>query len=147
MIVDNHFIAHQNVASKYYRFTPEEIGFAVKDFQETLNQYDFHADGRMFFSILSDPTSEFMDAEIFLSISEDRFEIPEKEQINFRSYFFIKPMIMTRIIDDFNEQSQVKYWELVRYMEQNRMKQKTPVFVEFKTSLSGRSYVEMSVGV
>ncbi|WP_106496027.1 DUF5085 family protein [Lentibacillus sp. Marseille-P4043] len=147
MIVENHHIAHLNVVSKYYRFAPEEIDIAIKDFQSVLEKHGYHPDGRMLFSILSDPTSEIMNAEIFLPIKEDNVMIQEQEQINFRSYLSIKPMIMTRVMEDFDAQSQVRYWELIDYIRRNGMKQKTPVFAEFKNSHLGRDYVEMSVGV
>jgi len=54
---------------------------------------------------------------------------------------------MTRVMEDFDAQSQIKYWELIDYIKRNGMKQKTAVFVEFKSSYAGRTYVEMSVGV
>ncbi|MFD1067903.1 hypothetical protein [Oceanobacillus locisalsi] len=72
MIVDHH-IAHRNVVSKYYSFLPDEIDIAINDFQEILERHGYHSDGRILFSILSDPTSEIMDAEIFLPITEDNF--------------------------------------------------------------------------
>ncbi|WP_163581066.1 DUF5085 family protein [Gracilibacillus saliphilus] len=147
MIVQNHRIAHRNVASKYYRFYPDEIELAVKDFQSILEENNYHPDGRILFSILSDPTSEIMSAEIFLPIWEDKFTIQEQEEIKFHSYLSIGPMIMTRITDDFNEQSQVKFWELMEYINQNNLPQRTPVFVEYKTTHSGKTYAEMSVGV
>ncbi|WP_010532273.1 DUF5085 family protein [Lentibacillus jeotgali] len=146
MIVDNHYIACRYVASKYYSFVPEEIDIAIKDFQSILENHGYHSDGRMFFSILSDPTDEVMNAEIFLPIWEDHFTIQDKEQVNFHSYLLIKPMIMTRVIEDFDEQSQIKYWELIDYLQRNRLKQRTPIFVEFKNSHLGRKYIEMSVG-
>mgnify|MGYP001770563089 CR=1 FL=1 len=100
-----------------------------------------------FFAILSDPTDEIMVAEIFLSIAEDHFQVPEDENIFFRSYFSIYPMIMTRIVQHIEEQSQVKYWELIEYMNNHNLKQRTPVFVGFKATKSGKIYAEMSVGI
>ncbi|SHM54740.1 DUF5085 family protein [Gracilibacillus kekensis] len=147
MIVENHRIAHRNVASKYYRFYPDEIELAVQDFQSILEKHDYHPDGRMLFSILSDPTSEIMSAEIFLPIWENTFTIQEQEEIKFHSYLSISPMIMTRVTDDFNEQSQVQFWELMNYINQNSFQQNTPVFAEYKTTHSGSIFLEMSVGV
>lgn len=149
MIVDNHHIAHRNVASKYYNFFPEEIDKAFSDFQNILENNHYNPDGRIFFSILSDPTSEIMDAKIFLPIVENQFTMRErvKEEFDFHSYFFIKPMIMTRVTENFDELSQVKYWELIDYIKRNDLTQKTPVFVEFKSTYYGKNYVEMSVGV
>lgn len=147
MIVENHKIAHRNVVSKYYNFIPAEIDAAFRDFNAILEKSELHADGTMFFSIISDPTEEVMTAEIFLTVEEGDFKNNTDEQMYFRSYFSVDPMIMTRITDDFDEQSQVKYWELINYIRQHGMEQRTPVFAEFKRSQSGRTYVEMSVGV
>ncbi len=89
-----------------------------------------------------------MQAEIFLPIVENNFTIlDEEQQAYFHSYFSVKPMIMTRLMDDFEAASQVKFWELMNYIRQNGLEQKTPVFVEYKTSHMGRWYVEISVGV
>ncbi|WP_449354453.1 DUF5085 family protein [Virgibacillus natechei] len=147
MIVEHHHIAHRNVVSKYYSFVPEEMDIAIKDFHEIMEKHNYHSDGRMLFSILSDPTSEIMNAEIFLPVVEDNFTMQGQEQMNFHSYLSIKPMIMTRVMEDFDAQSQVKYWELIDYIKRHGMKQRTPIFVEFKNSHLGRTYVEMSVGV
>lgn len=147
MIVENHQIAYRNVASKLYNFLPEEIDVAISDFDSILDESGYHSDGTIFFSIISDPTAEVMTAEIFLPIEENNFVNRTEEEISFNSYFFIKPMLMTRIMDEFDEQSQVKYWELIDYIKGHNMSQKTPIFVEFKRSPAGRTYVEMSVGV
>lgn len=147
MIIDNHQIAHRNVVSKYYNFLPEEIDVAIKDFDTILEKEGYHANGTLFFSIISDPTDEVMTAEIFLTIEEDNFTVQTDEDMFFRSYFLIKPMVMTRIMDDFDAKSQVKYWELINYIKRNGLQQQTPVLVEFKNSHLGRKYVEMSIGV
>lgn len=148
MIVQNHQITYRNVASKYYNFLPEEIELAFADFDQTLEKYGFHVEDHLFFAILSDPTAEIMTAEIFRPIEENDFSaMPSSEEIRFRSYFSVNRMITTRIKEQFDEQSQVKFWELVEYIQKHELEQSSPVFVEFKRSHSGVAYVEMSVGV
>jgi hypothetical protein len=146
MIAQDYRIAYRNVASKLYQFIPEEIELAINDFDKILSECGYHMDGRMFFSILSDPTEEVMIAEIFLPIEENRFKRRPDDEVHFHSYFFVDHMVMTRITEDFNEQSQVKFWELIDYLKKHDMTQRTPVFVEYKSSHSGKIYVEMSVG-
>jgi hypothetical protein len=51
-------------------------------------------------------------------------------------------MIMIRIVQHVEEQSQVKYW-----LKNYNLKQRAPVFVDFKATRSGKTYVEMSIGV
>jgi hypothetical protein len=87
---------------------------AITDFDEILSKHGYHSNGITFFSILSDPTDEFMVAEIFLSIEESYFQLPEEEAIRFRSYFTNYPMIMTRIVHYVEEQSKVIYWEIFK---------------------------------
>ncbi len=137
-----HQIAHRNVVSKYYHFKPEDLEIGSR-----LEKNDYHPTGDMFFSILSDPTADDMVVEIFLPIEENSFKHESDEKMLFRSYFSINPMLMTRVTDNFNEQSQVKYWELMEYINQHELEQRTPVFVEYKKTHSGKVYVEMSVGV
>ncbi|GAE95508.1 hypothetical protein JCM21714_4786 [Gracilibacillus boraciitolerans JCM 21714] len=127
-----HQIAHRNVVSKYYHFKPEDLEMAIEDFTTILEKTIIILQGDMFFSILSDPTAEEMVVEIFLPIEEDSLKVEIKEKMLFRSYFTITPMVMTRVTEDFNEQSQVKYWELVDYLNRNELEQRTPVFVEYK---------------
>ncbi|SDC84663.1 protein of unknown function [Terribacillus halophilus] len=147
-MITNHKFAYRNVASKYYEFRPQDIDKAMDDFRRILEGSGLHLSGRMFFSILSDPQNEIMIAEIFFSVEEDTIKdlVAPEEEIRFRSYFTLSPMVMTRIIDDFEVKSQEKYWDLISYIQVNQLEQETPVFIEYKTSMSGVSYVEMSVG-
>ncbi|PLR95920.1 DUF5085 family protein [Bacillus sp. T33-2] len=147
MIKEQHYITYRNVASKLYNFYPEEIRVAIEDLTNILEGYGYTTSGDLFYSILSDPQAEIMTAEIFLPIEESFLAIPKEEEVLFRSYFTIKNAIVARILDQFDEQSQVKYWELAAYAENNGMKQATPVFVEYKRTHSGRFYIEMSFGV
>ncbi|GAA5417115.1 hypothetical protein Pryu01_02176 [Paraliobacillus ryukyuensis] len=143
-----HQIAYRNVASKYYHFHPEDIELAIQDFMAILEKHNYHPTGAIFFAILSDPTNEEeMVIQLFLPIMENKFETISEEQVFFQSYFLINPMVMTRVTEDFTQQSQVKYWELFEYLERHNLEQKTPVFVEYKHTHSGRNYIKMSVGM
>lgn len=147
-MISNHKVAYRNVASKYYAFRPEEIDKAIDDFRMILEGNGLHLSGNMFFSIISNPQSEIMTAEIFLTVEEDTIKglVDPKENIRFRSYFTLSPMLMMRIMENFNHESQKIYWELLGYLQVNQLERTTPVFVEYKNSLSGIDYVEMSIG-
>lgn len=84
---------------------------------------------------MSNPT-----AELFIPIEAE-------EEINFSSYFLNDRMIMTRLTDDFDAQSQVTFWELLTYIEEHEMSRKMSIFIEFKETNAGQTNVEMSVGV
>ena len=147
MILGNHQITYRNVASKLYNFVPEEIDLALSDFDRILTSYGYHPTGPIFFSMISEPTAEIMTAELFLPIAENYFRIPKEEEINFRSYFCVDNLVMARITESFETQSQEKYWALFDYLEEQGLKQKTPVFVQFKKTQTNRTYAEMSLGV
>lgn len=147
MIIPNHQISYQNVVSKYYNFAPDEIGEAISDFNQILKNNDYNAAGYLFYSMIHEPTDGVMTAEIFLPIEESNFDNKIDEQMYFRSYFCITPMVMTRVKEDFDNQTMQKYIELANYIKQRGLQAKTPLFVEFKTNYSGDTYMEMSIGV
>lgn len=148
MIYPNHGIAYKNVVSKYYKFAPAELDVAIEDLHRLIEEQGYHIVGNFFYSMLSDPRDEeIMVAEIFMPIVEDHFQNKTDEEMFFRSYFNIKPMVVTRVMDNVEEESQVKYWDLQRYLNTNGFEQSTPVFVEFKADHEGKSYVEMSTGI
>lgn len=147
MMYNNHAISYQNIASKYYRFSPEDLEAAITDFRDLLVKYDAEPTGRLFYAMLGDPTDEIMLIELFMQIEEDNIHFPTEEEIMFRSYFNIEPMAVTRIMGDFEEEAQVKYWQLLKHVQQSGYKRNTPVFVELKVDNQGANYVEMSIGI
>lgn len=146
-ITENRMIRHRNVASKRYSFVPAEIGLAFEDFRTILQPHGANVDGRLFFTMLNEPIAEVMTAELHMGIKEDDLTIPAEEEVIFRSYFEVKGLAKIRLMDDFDEQSQVAYWALYDHVKKGNLQQKTPVFVEYKQAPDGNTYVEMSVGV
>lgn len=140
-------MAYRNVASKLYNFYPEEIGEAIKDLTSILEKYGYHPTGELFYSMISEPTAEIMTAEIFMPIEEPLLNVPKEEEVSFRSYFLIKNAVSARLLKEFDEQSQVKYWELVSYAEEKNLRRATPFFVEYKRTYRGTFYAVMSFGV
>ncbi|GEN32012.1 hypothetical protein HNQ35_002415 [Cerasibacillus quisquiliarum] len=147
MIFDNHRIHYRNVVSKYYKFTPAEIDAAISDFVQLLDQLGYHPVGRYFYALLSEPTDELMVAEIFIPIEENDFHNTSNEEMYFRSYFNIEPMVMTRVMENYEEEAQIKYWDLMRFIKNRGLEQKTPMFFEFKSSNNGKAFVEMGFGI
>ncbi|OIK13881.1 DUF5085 family protein [Bacillus sp. MUM 13] len=144
-ILESHQIAYRNTASKIYNFYPEDIEAAFEDFQSIVAAQGCTPSGPLFFSILSDPTAKVMTTELFLPVEEDYFKDTTNNEISFKSYFCINGMIMTRITGQYSENAQVGYWSLFDYIKLNDLEQRTPVFVEFKNSPSGKAYAEMSI--
>ncbi|WP_240189786.1 DUF5085 family protein [Bacillus sp. P14.5] len=144
---DQHAISYRNTASKLYRFLPEEINLAFEDFEALLTKHGYHTTGDMFFAIMSNPFDELMIAEIFFVVEEGRVELPEEEKVNFRSYFFVKDMVMTRALEEVEISSQEKFWEILNYIESEEQIQTTPIFVNYKQTSKGTTFVEMSAGM
>ncbi|MEW4306159.1 DUF5085 family protein [Rossellomorea marisflavi] len=147
MLFTDHTLTYMNVASKLYRFAPEELEMAFEDFAGILENNGYNPTGDLFFCIISNPLEdEIMTAEIFLPIEEDRIDLPESENVHFRSYFYLKDMVMSRVMENFDEFSQYTFWEIVECIERSNQTQSTPMFVVYKQSPSGKTYVEMSAG-
>lgn len=146
IVAENRSIKHRNVVSKLYSFVPSEIGIALEDFRGILEQHGVTPDGRLFFSMLSEPTADVMTAELFMCIEENDITLPPEEEVMFRSYFEIRNLHTIRLMEDIDAQSQIAYWELAKYVNEGGLHQTTPVFVEYKQSPQGGTYVEMSVG-
>ena len=146
MITNNHAIAYRNVASKLYQFYPEDLQEALTDFAVILTENGYTPGDKIFYAFLNEPQAELVTAEIFMTIEETDCFIPD-EDVRFNSYFLVDGMLMSRISGQFNEQSQVRYWELFGYMKKQNKRQVSPVFVEFKRTRSQKTYVEMSVAV
>lgn len=143
----DHSLCYQNVVSKYYRFPPEYIESAFIDLRDIIIENGYEPKGDMFFSILNDPRKDdIMLAELFLTIEENDAVFNEEDEISFRSYFHVDSMLMTRVMENFEQQSQIKYWELIDYVKVNRFKAMTPIFVQLKMNYQGKNYIELSMG-
>ncbi|MDL4841962.1 DUF5085 family protein [Aquibacillus rhizosphaerae] len=144
---DHHAISYKNVASKLYRFLPEEIHLAFEDFEALLTKHGYHPTGDMFFAIMSNPFDQLMVAELFFVVEEGQVELPKEENVSFRSYFFVKDMVMTIAFEELEISSQEKFWEVLNYIESEDQVQTTPIFVGYKQTSKGTTFVEMSAGI
>lgn len=148
MIFENYSMAYRNVVSKYYNFHPDQLDHAINSFVQLLVENDYHPTGNIFYSMIIELAEDgLMTAEIFIPIEESNFTNNTGEQLFFRSYFLIESMIMTRILNDFEQKASEKFVELHHYIKNNGLQKRTPIFVEYKTSIRNELYAEMSVGV
>lgn len=147
MIFENYELAYRNVVSKYYNVAPEEMDEAIKDFHQILVDNNYHPVGIVFYCMIVEPVADVMTVEIFMPIKENHFHIQTDEQMYFRSYFNIKPMIASRVLNEFDKESPKRYRELLTFIRRNGLQQRTPMFVEYKFTYQNELYVEMSIGV
>lgn len=141
-------MAYRNVVSKYYNFHPDELDQVINNFAQLLIDGGYHPTGNVFYSMIIELAEDgLMTAEIFIPIEESNFTNHTREQMFFRSYFSIDSMIMTRVLNDFEKKAPEKFIEIHTYLKNNGLQKRTPVFVEYKTSIRNELYVEMSVGI
>ncbi len=146
MIVENKKLAYRNVYMETYSFYPKEIGEALKIYESKLEQANLTPIGPFFFEIISDIHDEIMDATFYTPIKENK--LPENfddDYVRFSSYLYIDQMIMTRVMGDFDKESQVKYNEMLRYAGEQDLTIITPFFNVFK-SIGDQTYVEIYLG-
>ncbi|MEI3613192.1 DUF5085 family protein [Pseudogracilibacillus sp. SO30301A] len=118
MIFGNYSIAYRNVVSKYYNFHPDQLDHTINSFVQLLVENDYHPTGNVFYSMIIELAEDgLMTAEIFIPIEESNFTNTTGEQMFFRSYFLIESMIMTRVLNDFEQKASEKFVELHHYMK------------------------------
>ena len=54
---------------------------------------------------------------------------------------------MTRAIEEVEMSSQEKFWEVLNYIQAENQVQTTPIFVDYKQTTNGTTFVEMSAGM
>lgn len=147
MIVEGQKIEYRNVISKYYTFIPAEIQLAIDDFFEIISENRLTPDGPFFYSINTynqKDTSEPILAEFFLPVKENNVEI-DMEILNFRSYFAVSDMIMTRIDHDFENETLESYGKLLEYIDKQGMELTAPFFHLLKV-IDEKSYMQIYLG-
>jgi len=100
--------------------------------------------GPMFYSINNVPMDEMVNAEFFMPVQEDKVEIVE--DMSFHSYFNIENMITFCLYDQFEKTTEVGYSILLQYIQQNQLRQVTPIFHVFSGDHS-LQYVFLKIGV
>ncbi|MBP2099102.1 DUF5085 family protein [Enterococcus rivorum] len=147
MIAEAQKIEFRNVVSKYYTFVPSEMQLAIDDFFETIATNDLTPNGPFFYSINTfnqKNENEPILAEFFQPITEDNITL-DKETLNFRTYFSVRDMIMTRIDSNFDVKTTESYSELIQYVEKQGLQITAPFFHLIKI-LDDKKFMEISLG-
>src|SRR5699024_5271051 len=86
---------------------------ALDDFNEKLVQAGLTINGPLFYALHNAPLEEIMDIDIYIPV-EQQYVDPATNLL-FQSYFYIENMLMTRVKEDFNVNTEKAYEEIFRY--------------------------------
>lgn len=126
MINPNDSIRFKNVVSKKYSFYYEDMDKAIEEFLDNICEKGAVAKGPLFYSLNNIPMDKMMNVEFFMPIEQDKFEVDNG--VYFHSYFSIENMVSIYICDNFEKNTEVAYAALLNYIDENKLKQVTPIF-------------------
>ena len=145
MIVEGQVISCRNVVSKLYTFYADEIELAIADLSNLLLERNLTPSGPMFYSIISDFREEPLTAEFFVPVEENSLPDLFDDEVDFRSYFSVDSLLLTRIDSDFETLSVEKHFELIDYTIENNMEISSPFFILTRV-VDEKAYVEIYLG-
>ena len=125
-INNNDFIKKSNVVSKQYVFNYKDIEKVIIDFSSTIKRNNLTPKGLYFYSIYNLPLDENIVSEFYMEVEEKI--ICELEDLKYQSYFSIDNMISTCVYGDFYKNTEEAYYSLIKYIEENKLIQLTPIF-------------------
>lgn len=119
-------IRYQNVISRKYRFHFSEMEGAMQDFLQDISILDVTLRGPMFYSLNNVPMDEIMNVEFFMPVENNYVEVMEDMQ--FHSYFSVEDMVSICLFENFEQDTEVGYAMILKYLEENGFEQATPMF-------------------
>lgn len=144
MINPTDHIRYRSVIARKYRFYYREMEQVLQDFVEDVLKIGATIKGPLFYAIHNVPLDEVLYAEMFVSVENDAVEVMEDMQ--FHSYFSIEDMISICVFGDVANNTEIAYRLLIDYMEENGLKQTTPIF-HVLSGDSSMPYVFIKIGV
>ena len=126
MINPHDAIKLTNVVSRKYRFYYRDLERYLAEFIQDIFSLNLTIKGPLIYSLHNVPMDEMMNVEFYMPVAQDRVETPP--DMDFHSYFFIGPMISTVDLVNSEASMEAAYASLFHYMEQNHLRQVTPIF-------------------
>jgi len=113
MVIEGENIMYRNVVCHSYEIHYTDFEKALDDFNEKLVQAGLTINGPLFYALHNAPLEEIMDIDIYIPV-EQQYVDPATNLL-FQSYFYIENMLMTRVKEDFNVNTEKAYEEIFRY--------------------------------
>ncbi|MBD7910199.1 DUF5085 family protein [Clostridium cibarium] len=133
-----------NVVSKKVNFYYKNMEEEVNNFFKSITSKKLSAKGPFFYSINSLPMAEQVEGEFFMPIHEDL--IFDLYDLDFHSYYSIENMVSTCIYEDIENNTELAYFNLITYINDNNLYQITPIF-HIVSGDSSMRYVFVKIGV
>ena len=117
-----------NVVSQKYKCNINNLSDTINSFLESLNDNKLIPKGLCLYSITNVPLDGVIEGEFYISVKNEL--INNLNGLEYHTYFCIENMISTCIYENFEEKTEEAYYILLKYIEEKKLKQLTPVFIE-----------------
>lgn len=131
MVIENETIMHKNVVWHTYEIHYSQLNVALDDFNEKLVNAGLTVKGPLFYALYNIPFDERILIDIYMPV-EQSYVSAEKTDLMFQSYFFIDDMLMTRVNNNFEINTEHALDELLRYAIQQEYQIISPIFHIFR---------------
>lgn len=136
---------YQNVISRYYVTTSEEMGRCLEDALETIFEADYSLSDSFFYSMNSDIREEELLIQVFLPVNEECQENLPAEY-RFQSYFQVNNMLATRAKGDKLSEFSKALEELITIVVQEDLTIVSPNFY-CPQVIDNKVYTDLMIGV
>lgn len=126
MINPNDSIKVKNVLSRKYVFHYEEMDQHIEDFINDVFKQTQNIKGPLFYTMNNVPKDEITHVEFFMPVEDDSVSL--LDDMHFQSYYNIENMVSICVQNNFEMNTEIAYGMLFQYMEENYLKQVTPIF-------------------
>ncbi len=117
----------RNVVRYRREFPGTEFADELKSFTQTLEEFEVHPVGPLFYSLNNVPSGPnfTMDIEFFMPVEEEYVSIPG---MKFSSYFEVNNLIVTSVDHDYGTLTQRAYRRLLQTLDMNNRDVNTPFY-------------------
>lgn len=126
MVITEESIMYRNVAWYSYVFHYSEFDQAVNDFNERLVNANLTINGPLFYALHNAPVDEMMYVDICIPVEQSY--VSSRHDLNFQTYYLIDDMLSTRVIGNFEKETEVAYERLFTFSFVNELKIVSPIY-------------------
>ncbi|WP_051291422.1 DUF5085 family protein [Fictibacillus gelatini] len=144
MVIEYETIMHKNVVWHTYEIHYSEFEKALDHFNDLLVNARLTISGPLFYALYNIPFDERMLIDIFIPVEQSY--VSKESDLNFQSYLYIDEMLMTRVNNNFESNTEHAYDELFRYALSHDYKIISPIFHILRGD-EKRQWVELKVKV
>lgn len=117
-----------NVVSQKYKCDVNKLSEVLEGFLKCVYSNKLVPKGLCIYSITNVPLDKVIEGEIYISVKNEL--IDNLKDLDYHTYFCIENMISTCIYEKFEEKTEEAYFILLKYIEEKKLQQITPIFIE-----------------